>query len=86
MPSVSGRVGNLGRDRPGSLGSAPVPVGRPRSWRPGPRLVMVTLAVLVALAGVTVGGYLYLNHVVAGIARVPVMFDVSHAKTPTAPR
>ena len=47
---------------------------------------MVTLAVLVVLAGVTVAGYLYLNHVVAGIARVPVMFDVSHAQTPTAPR
>ena len=53
---------------------------------PSPRLVMVTLAVLVALAGVTVGGALYINHVAAGIARVPVMFDVSHAKAPTAPR
>ena len=86
MPNASGRVGNLGRDRPGSLGSVPVPVGRPRSWRQRPRLVVVTLAVLVALAGVTVGGYLYLNHVVAGIARAPVMFDVSHSPTPTAPR
>ena len=86
MSDVSGRVGNLGRDGSGGLGSAPVPVGRPRSWRPGPRLVMVTLAVLVVLGGATVAGYLYLNHVVAGIARVPVMFDVSHAKTPTAPR
>ena len=53
---------------------------------PGPRLVMVMLAVLVALAGVAIGGALYINHVAAGIARVPVMFDVSHVKAPTAPR
>ncbi len=53
---------------------------------PGPRLVMVTLAVLVALAGVAIGGVLYIDHVAAGIARVPVMFDVSHVKAPTAPR
>ncbi len=52
--------------------------------RPSPRLVVVTLAVLVALAGVTVGGCLYINHVAAGISRVPVMFAPS--KTPTAPR
>ena len=86
MSDVSGRVGSLGRDGSGSLGPATVPVRRPRSWRPRPRLVVVTLAVLVALAGVTAGGCLYVSHVAAGMARAPVMFDVSPAQTPTAPR
>ena len=86
MSNVSGRVGNPGRDGSGSLGPATVPVPRPRSWRPRPRLVVITLAVLVALAGVTVGGCLYINHVAAGMARAPVMFDVSPSQTPTAPR
>jgi hypothetical protein len=56
--------------------------------RPGLRLrvVVVSLAVFVAVLGVTVVGYLYIKHVVAGMARVPVMFDVSPSKTPTAPR
>ena len=35
-------------------------------------------------AGLTIGGCLYINHVAAGIARVPVMFAPS--QTPTAPR
>jgi hypothetical protein len=52
--------------------------------RPVPRLVLVALALLVAAVGLTIGGCLYINHVVAGIARVPVMFAPS--KTPTAPR
>jgi hypothetical protein len=52
--------------------------------RPVPRLVVLALAVLVAAAGLTIGGCLYINHVAAGIARVPVMFAPS--KTPTAPR
>ena len=52
--------------------------------RPVPRLVLVALAVLVAAAGLTIGGCLYINHVAAGIARVPVMFAPS--QTPTAPR
>ena len=86
MSDVSGRVGNLGRDGSGSLGPATAAVGRPRSWRPRPRLVVMTLAVLVALAGVMVGGCLYINHVAAGMARAPVMFDVSPSQTPTAPR
>ena len=59
-------------------------LGWPAVRRPGPRIVAVALAVLVALAGVTAGGYLYINRVSAGIARVPVMFAPS--KTPTAPR
>jgi hypothetical protein len=52
--------------------------------RPVPRLVLAALAVLVAAVGLTIGGCLYINHVAAGIARVPVMFAPS--KTPTAPR
>jgi hypothetical protein len=52
--------------------------------RPVPRLVLVALAVLVAVAGLTIGGVLYIDHVAAGIGRVPVMFAPS--KTPTAPR
>ena len=52
--------------------------------RPVPRLVLVALAVLVAAVGLTIGGVLYINHVAAGIGRVPVMFAPS--KTPTAPR
>ena len=54
--------------------------------RPGPRLVLVALAVLAAAVGLMIGGCLYINHVTAGIARVPVMFDVSPSQTPTAPR
>ena len=52
--------------------------------RPVPRLVLVALAVFVAAVGLTIGGCLYINHVAAGIGRVPVMFAPS--KTPTAPR
>jgi hypothetical protein len=52
--------------------------------RPAPRLVLLALAVLVAAVGLTIGGCLYINHVAAGIARVPVLFAPS--KTPTAPR
>jgi hypothetical protein len=52
--------------------------------RPVPRLVLVALAVLVAAVGLTIGGALYINHMAAGIARIPVMFAPS--KTPTAPR
>ena len=52
--------------------------------RPVPRLVLLALAVLVAVVGLTIGGCLYINHVAAGMARVPVMFAPS--KTPTAPR
>jgi hypothetical protein len=52
--------------------------------RPGPRFVLVTLAMLVAAAGLTIGGCLYINHVAAGVGRVPVLFAPS--KTPTAPR
>jgi hypothetical protein len=52
--------------------------------RPGPRFVLVALATLVAIAGLTIGGCLYISHVAAGIGRVPVLFAPS--KTPTAPR
>jgi hypothetical protein len=50
------------------------------------RVVVVSLAFFVAVLSVTVVGYLYINHVAAGIARVPVMFDVSPSQTSTAPR
>ena len=46
--------------------------------RPGPRLAAAALAVLIALGGVTVGGFLYINRVAAGIGRVPVMFGDAH--------
>jgi hypothetical protein len=52
--------------------------------RPGPRLVLMALAVLVAAAGLAMGGWLYINHVAAGVGRVPVLLAPS--KTPTAPR
>ena len=52
--------------------------------RPVPRLVLVALAVLVVAVALTIGGCLYINHVAAGMGRVPVMFAPS--KTPTAPR
>ena len=81
-----GPGGQPGPDGSGSLGPATARVGRPRSWRPRPRLVVVALAVLVALAGLTVGGCLYISQVAAGMARAPVMFDVSPSQTPTAPR
>jgi hypothetical protein len=56
----------------------------PAIRRPGPRLVLVALAVIVAAVGLTIGGCRYISHVAAGMARVPVMFAPS--KTPTAPR
>jgi hypothetical protein len=52
--------------------------------RPAPRHVLVALAVLAAAVGLTISGCLYINHVAAGIGRVPVLFAPS--KTPTAPR
>ena len=42
------------------------------------RIVLASLAVLVVLAGVVVGGYVYINHVAAGIGRMPVMFANAH--------
>lgn len=54
------------------------------------RIVVASLAVLVAFLGVTAAGYVYINHVAAGIAGVPVMFGrtpaASPAHTPAAPR
>ena len=50
------------------------------------RGVVVSLAVLAVFLGVTAAGYVYINHVAAGIGRVPVMFVVSPARTPAAPR
>ena len=47
-------------------------------------IVLVALVMLVAAAGLAIGGWLYINHVAAGIGRVPVLFAPS--KTPTAPR
>jgi hypothetical protein len=38
------------------------------------RIAVLSLAVLAALLGLTAGGYVYINHVAAGIGRVPVMF------------
>ena len=50
------------------------------------RIVLASLTVLVVLLSVTTAGYVYINHVAAGIARVPVMFVVRPSQTPTAPR
>ena len=50
------------------------------------RVVVVSLAVLAVFLGVTAAGYVYINHVAAGVARVPVMFVVSPSQTPAAPR
>ena len=50
------------------------------------RIVVASLAVLLVLLGVTTAGYVYINHVAAGIARVPVMFVVRPTQSPAAPR
>lgn len=42
------------------------------------RIVLASLAVLVVMAGVVAGGYVYINHVAAGIGRMPVMFASTH--------
>jgi hypothetical protein len=42
------------------------------------RIVLASMAVLVAVTGLVVGGYVYINHVAAGIGRMPVMFANAH--------
>ena len=60
---------------------------RDRPYQGGASLpTQVTLAVLAAVAGLMYGGCLYINHVAAGITRIPVMFAVIPSPTPAAPR
>jgi hypothetical protein len=50
------------------------------------RIVLASVAALVVVMVMVLGGYFYINHVAAGVGRVPVMFVVSPSQTPAAPR
>jgi hypothetical protein len=43
------------------------------------RIALASLAALVVVVGMVVGGYVYINRVAVGIGRVPVIFATGHA-------
>jgi hypothetical protein len=43
------------------------------------RIALASLAALVVVVGMVVGGYVYINRAAVGIGRVPVMFATGHA-------
>ena len=49
------------------------------------RIVLASLAALVVVVGMVVGGYVYINRVAVGIGRVPVMFATGHAASRRVP-
>jgi hypothetical protein len=49
------------------------------------RIALVSLAALVVVVGMVVGGYVYINRVAVGIGRVPVMFATGHAASQPVP-
>ena len=49
------------------------------------RIVLASLAALVVVVGMVVGGYVYINRVAVGIGRVPVMFATGHAASRQVP-
>jgi len=49
------------------------------------RIVLASLAALVVVVGMVVGGYVYINRVAVGIGRVPVMFATGHAASRPVP-
>ena len=51
----------------------------------GVRIILASLAALVVVVGMVVGGYVYINRVAVGIGRVPVMFATGHAASRPVP-
>jgi hypothetical protein len=49
------------------------------------RIALASLAALVVVVGMVVGGYVYINRVAVGIGRVPVMFATGHAANRPVP-
>ena len=49
------------------------------------RILLASLAALVVVVGMVVGGYVYINRVAVGIGRVPVMFATGHVASQPAP-
>ena len=49
------------------------------------RILLASLAALVVVVGMVVGGYIYINRVAVGIGRVPVMFATGRAASQPAP-
>ena len=49
------------------------------------RILLASLAALVVVVGMVVGGYVYINRVAVGIGRVPVMFATGHAASRPVP-
>ena len=49
------------------------------------RILLASLAALVVVVGMVVGGYVYINRVAVGIGRVPVMFATGHVASRPVP-
>ena len=49
------------------------------------RILLASLAALVVVVGMVVGGYVYINRVAVGIGRVPVMFATGRAASTPVP-
>jgi hypothetical protein len=49
------------------------------------RILLASLAALVVVVGMVVGGYVYINRVAVGIGRVPVMFATGRAASRPVP-
>jgi hypothetical protein len=49
------------------------------------RIALASLAALVVVVGMVVGGYVYINRVAVGIGRVPVMFSTGRAPSRPVP-
>ena len=49
------------------------------------RIALASLAALVVVVGMVVGGYVYINRVAVGMGRVPVMFATGHAASRPVP-
>jgi len=49
------------------------------------RIALASLAALVVVVGMVVGGYVYISRAAVGIGRVPVMFATGHAASRPVP-
>ena len=49
------------------------------------RIALASLAALVVVVGMVVGGYVYINRVAVGIGRAPVMFATGRAASRPVP-
>jgi hypothetical protein len=49
------------------------------------RIALASLAALVVVVGMVVGGYVYINRVAVGIGRVPVMFATGRGASRPVP-